>query len=65
MPLTARQKTKVRELNEIAKLIGVDFWNAENSSDDNSVKNVLLELAKDKLIRSGVIYSYVLIDELL
>jgi hypothetical protein len=65
MPLTTRQKTKVKELHEIAELIAVDFWNVENVRDDNSKKNLLLHLTKDKLIRSDIVYSYVLLDELL
>ena len=65
MALTPRQKAKVKELEEISKIAGVDFWNVEHSHDDNDAKNVILDLAKDRLIRADVVYSYVLIDELL
>jgi len=63
--LTPRQKAKVRELEEISKLTNVDFWNVENLYDDNDVRNIVLDLAKDRLVRSDVVYTYVLIDELL
>jgi hypothetical protein len=45
--LTPRQKAKVRELEEISKLTNVDFWNVENLYDDNDVRNIVLDLAKD------------------
>jgi hypothetical protein len=65
MALTRAQKAKVRELEEISRLAGVDFWNVEHSTDDNDVKNIVLELAKDRLVRCDVVHSYVLVDELL
>jgi len=65
MPLTPRQRAKSKELEEISKLVCVDFWNVENSQDGNDIKNIVLDIAKDRLIRSDVVYSYVLIDELL
>ncbi|HEX3495559.1 MAG TPA: hypothetical protein VHT02_00030, partial [Methylocella sp.] len=65
MPLTPKQKAKIKELEEISELVGVDFWNVKDSSDDNSVKNVLLDMAKDRIVRADVVFSYVLIDELL
>jgi hypothetical protein len=61
--LTSSQQAKVNELQEISKLVSVDFWNVENSKDDDDQKEVLLELARDRLIRSDIVYSYVLIDE--
>jgi hypothetical protein len=63
--LTATQKAKVRELEEISKLTHVDFWNVEKSDDDNDVRNVVLDIARDRIIRSDVVFAYVLIDELL
>lgn len=65
MALTPKQKAKVRELEEISKLACVDFWNVQHSNDDNDVKHIVLDLAKDKLVRCDIVHSYVLIDELL
>lgn len=65
MPLTPRQKAKVEELKEISKIVCVDFWNVDTSNDDNDVKNMVLQLAKDRLIRADIVYYYVVIDELL
>jgi hypothetical protein len=42
----------------------VDFWNLENEPD-NDVRNVLLDLCRDRLVRTGIVSHYVLIDELL
>ena len=65
MSLTSSQKKKVAELHEISKIACIDFWNVEHSDDDNSTKHSVLDLAKDRLIRADVVFSYVLIDELL
>jgi hypothetical protein len=65
MPLTPSQKRKVAQLREISKIACIDFWNVENTDDDNSVKDIVLDLAKDRIIRADVVFSYVLIDELL
>ena len=65
MPLTAALKAKVSELEEISKIVCVDFWTVEHSEDDDDVKEAVLDIAKDRLIRSEVVYAYVLIDELL
>jgi hypothetical protein len=65
MALTSSHQAQVNELQEISKLVCVDFWNVENSKDDDDVKTTWLELAKDRLIRSDIEYSYILIDELL
>jgi hypothetical protein len=64
-PLTARQRAKVKELEEISKIACIDFWNIENANDDNDVINIILDLARDRIIRADVVFSYVLIDELL
>jgi hypothetical protein len=65
MALTPSQQAQINELQEISKLVCVDFWNVENTKDDDDVKDILLELARDRLIRSDIVYSYVLVDELL
>jgi hypothetical protein len=65
MPLTRRQKSKVKELEEISKIAHVDFWNVKDSSDDDDVKDIVLDLAKNRLIRADIIFSYVLTDQLL
>src|SRR6266508_6238473 len=64
MGLTKTQAKKIEQIKEFAKLGGVDFWNVEHEPN-NDVRNVLLDLCKDRLVRSGVISHYVLIDELL
>lgn len=64
MSLTRVQKRKVDQIKEIAELIGVDFWNVEKEPD-NDVRNALLGICSDLLVRAGVVSEYVLIDELL
>jgi hypothetical protein len=65
MPLTLKQKAKIKELEEIGRIACVDFWNVKDSCDDNSIKNAVLDLANDRIIRADIVFSYVLIDELL
>jgi hypothetical protein len=65
MSLTRRQKSKVKELEEISKIAHVDFWSVKDSSDDDDVKDIVLDLAKNRLIRADIIFSYVLTDQLL
>jgi len=64
MPLTKAQKKKVEAIKQITKLGGVDFWNIENEPD-NDVRNVLLDICKDRLVRVAIVSHYVLFDELL
>jgi hypothetical protein len=64
MAFTPSQKKKVEEIKAIATLVGVDFWNMENERD-NDVRRSLLELCQDRLVRTGIVSAYVLIDELL
>jgi hypothetical protein len=65
MKLTPTQKAKIKILEQISTIVGVDFWNVGKSDHSNDVRNVLLELAKDRLVRSGILSDYVLMDELL
>ena len=65
MKLTPTQKAKIKILEQISTIVGVDFWNVEKSAADNDIRNFLLEFAKDRLVRSGILSDYVLIDEFL
>ena len=64
MPLSRSQKAKMRELEQIAALVHLDIANIREEPDSD-VRNVLLGLAKDRLVRSGILSAYLLIDELL
>jgi hypothetical protein len=64
MSLTKAQKKKVEAIKQIAKMGGADFWNIENEPD-NDVRNVLLDLSNDRLVRAAIVSHYVLFDELL
>ena len=64
MGFTKAQAKKVEQIKEIAKLGRVDFWNVENEPD-NKVRNVLLEICNDRLVRACIVAHYVLVDELL
>jgi hypothetical protein len=63
MPLTQTQQKLRREIEEIATLIGTDFWNAEQYRP--STRTICLELMKDKLVRGEVVAKYTLADEFL
>src|SRR5262245_33859741 len=64
MPLTRAQKQKIEEIKTIAELTGVDFWNIDRETD-SEVRNILLDLYRDRFVRAGIVSNYVLIDELL
>jgi hypothetical protein len=64
MGFTKAQAKKVEQIREIARLSGVDFWNMENEPD-HDVRNVLLDICKDQLVRTAILSNYLLIDEIL
>jgi hypothetical protein len=64
MGFTKAQAKKVDQIREIASLGGVDFWNLENQPD-HDVRNVLLDICKDRLVRTTVLSNYLIIDEVL
>ena len=64
MSLTRRQRAKIRDLEEIAEIVGVDFWNAHEEPDSDR-RNIVLDLAKNRLVRTDIVFTYVLMDELL
>jgi hypothetical protein len=64
MALTRIERKLQTEVRDIALLIDVDFWAIEENYKP-SYRRGKLELMKDKLVRSEVIYRYTLIDEFL
>src|SRR2546422_5874251 len=65
MKLTSAQKAKIKTLEQISAIVGVDFWNVEKSDESNDLRNFRLDFAINRLIRSGILSDYVLMDELL
>jgi len=64
MSLTRTERKLQSDVQEIAVLIGVDFWAIEEHYKPK-YRKAKLELMKDKLVRSDVIYCYTMIDEFL
>jgi hypothetical protein len=64
MTLTRAERRLQAEVRDIALLIDVDFWAVEENYK-LGYRKAKLELMKDKLIRSEIIYRYTLIDEFL
>ncbi len=64
MGLTRAEQKLQAEVEAIALLIDVDFWAVEENYKPK-YRKAKLELMKDKLVRSEVIYRYTLIDEFL
>jgi hypothetical protein len=61
--LTAKQRRLCDEIEAIAKSVGADHWNILDYAPEN--RTTLLELAKNRLVRSEIIIKYALIDEYL
>jgi len=64
MGLTRTERRLQAEVKDIAFLVDVDFWAVEEHYKPE-YRRAKLELMKDKLVRSEVIYWYTLIDEYL
>jgi hypothetical protein len=64
MGLTRAERKLQAEVENIALLIDVDFWAVEQNYKPK-YRKAKLELMKDKLVRSEVVYRYALIDEFL
>jgi len=64
MGLTRAERRLQAEVKDIAFLIDMDFWAVEEHYKPGFRKDKL-ELMKDKLVRSEIIYRYTLIDEFL
>ncbi len=65
MPLTEKQKRLRTEIEAISKEVRMDFWNIENYKQPPFDRTALLQITKDKLVRSHVIIKYALIEECL
>ncbi len=61
--LTKKQKNLVEELSKIFSTLAIDYENIEDYKKRN--RTSILELAKDKIIRGQILFSYVMIDEYL
>ena len=64
MSLTRTERKLQAEVKDIALLIDVDFWVVEQNYKPQ-YRRGKLELMRDKLVRSEVVYRYNLIDEFL
>ena len=63
-PLTRRERKLRREVEEIAVAVRMDVWNIERFSPA-SERATVLEMMKNKFVRSHVIIQYAFIDEYL
>ncbi len=61
--LTQRQRKLIDELEEIARIVRVDYWNIRER--EKEARTPVLEVMKRELIRGEVIGQYTLIDDLL
>jgi hypothetical protein len=61
--LTQRQRKLIRELEEIASVVRIDYWNIRDR--EKEARTPVLEVTKRELIRGEVIGQYTLIDDLL
>jgi hypothetical protein len=63
MALTRKQRTLRSEVEEISVAVRMDFWNIEQYNQPPFDRTALLQIMKDKMVRSHVIIKYALIDE--
>jgi hypothetical protein len=61
--LTAKQRRLTRELEEISKVVRVDYWNILQR--ERAARTPVLEVMKRELILGEVVGQYTLIDDLL
>jgi hypothetical protein len=61
--LTATQRKLKKELEEIAEIVKVDYWNIYKW--ERVARTPVLEVMKRELIRGEVVGQYTLIDDLL
>lgn len=61
--LTKKQKALLKDLREIAQIIGQDYYNILSYETD--ARTATLELMRDQMIRGEIIMSYTVIDEFL
>lgn len=61
--LTQRQRKLIGELEKIASIVRVDYWNIQDR--ERGARTPVLEVMKRELIRGEVIGQYTLIDDLL
>ncbi|MGC2079473.1 MAG: hypothetical protein WA728_26325, partial [Xanthobacteraceae bacterium] len=62
--LTRAERRLVSEIEKIASIVGMDFWNIEKHYERESWPS-RLKLIRDGFVRSDVILKYTLIDEFL
>lgn len=63
MSLTRTQRKLRSEVEELSVAVRMDFWNIEHYKQPPFDRTALLQIMKDKLVRSHVIIKYALIDE--
>ncbi len=61
--LNATQRRLKRELDEIAEIVGVDYWNIRDYEPESWTPR--LHVMKRQLVRGEVVTQYTLIDDLL
>jgi hypothetical protein len=64
MALTPTDRRKVKELEEIAGIARVDFWNFADY-EDRDQRKACYDLARDRMVRVVIVSHYVFFDELL
>src|SRR6516162_3031422 len=63
MALTPKQRKLIAEIEAIASIVHMDHWNILSYAHDS--RTTCLEIIKNKLVRSEVIFKYAIIDEIL
>jgi len=63
MTLTPKQRKLIADIETIAAIVHMDHWNIHSYAPET--RTTCLELIKNKLVRSEVIFKFALIDELL
>jgi|SRR5580700_1997478 len=61
--LTVKQRALVKELDQIAKVVRVDYWNIHERERES--RTPVLEVMKREMIRGEIVGQYTLIDDLL
>lgn len=62
-PLTEKQRKLIGELEQIASIVRIDYWNIRDR--EKEARTPVLEVIRRELIRGEVIGQYTLIDDLL
>lgn len=61
--LTYKQRQLIRDLDEITKLLALNYHDTGDENVDTKQRTALLELNKNQIIRSEVVLKYTLLDD--